>query len=163
VSCRWARERVRPGHLAVARVERQSPRERPRFGFLAPFRDQAKSIAWDYLAHYSHPIPGIDQRVSELVVNCPNGSQVRLFGADNPNALRGLYVDGLVLVEYGLMPPRIYTEVLRPTLSDRQGWALASRNATLAAQPAYTIHTERVEDSPPEYVAESEFGGFGRY
>src|SRR5262249_26476543 len=90
-------------HLQLAALE--CPRERPRFGFLAPFRDQAKSIAWDYLAHYSRPIPGIDQRVSELAVNYPNGGQVRLFGADNPDALRGLYFDGLVLDEYGLMPP----------------------------------------------------------
>ncbi|HMF11592.1 MAG TPA: terminase family protein, partial [Gemmataceae bacterium] len=109
-------------HLQVAALE--CKRERPRFGFLAPFREQAKSIAWDYLAHYAAPIPGIEARVSELAVNYPNGGQVRLFGADNPDALRGLYFDGIVLDEYGLMPPRIYTEVLRPALSDRQGWAL---------------------------------------
>jgi hypothetical protein len=109
-------------HLQVAALECQ--RERPRFGFLAPFREQAKSIAWDYLTHYSQPIPGVEQRISELAVNYPNGGQVRLFGADNPDALRGLYFDGLVLDEYGLMPPRIFTEVLRPTLSDRRGWAL---------------------------------------
>jgi hypothetical protein len=37
--------------------------------------------------------------------------------------LRGLYFDGAVLDEYGLMPSRIFTEVVRPALSDRQGWA----------------------------------------
>jgi hypothetical protein len=109
-------------HLQIAALECQ--RERPRFGFLAPFREQAKSIAWDYLTHYSQPIPGVEQRISELAVNYPNGGQVRLFGADNPDALRGLYFDGLVLDEFGLMPPRIFSEVLRPTLSDRRGWAL---------------------------------------
>lgn len=99
-------------------------RERPRFGFLAPFREQAKSIAWDYLLHYASAIEDADPRVSELALNLPNGGQVRLFGADNPDALRGLYFDGVVLDEYGLMPPRIFTEVLRPALSDRPGWAL---------------------------------------
>jgi len=109
-------------HLQVAALE--CKKERPRFGFLAPFREQAKAIAWDYLMHYASPVPGIEVRISELAVNYPNGAQVRLFGADNPDALRGLYFDGVVLDEYGLMPPRIYTEVLRPALSDRQGWAL---------------------------------------
>ena len=109
-------------HLQIAALE--CKHERPRFGFLAPFREQAKSIAWDYLVHYSSEIPGIQARISELSVTYPNGGQVRLFGADNPDSFRGLYFDGLVLDEYGLMPPRIFTEVLRPTLSDRQGWAL---------------------------------------
>jgi phage terminase large subunit len=29
-----------------------------------------------------------------------------------------------VLDEYGLMRPKVFSEVIRPTLSDRQGWAL---------------------------------------
>ena len=109
-------------HLQLACLECR--RERPRFGFIAPFREQAKAIAWDYLVHYSRAVPGIEVRVSELSVTYPNGGQVRLFGADNPDALRGLYFDGVVLDEYGLMPAQVFTEVLRPALSDRQGWAL---------------------------------------
>lgn len=109
-------------HLQVAALE--CKRERPRYGFIAPTYAQGKSIAWDYLVHYSSPIPGVQPRVSELALNYPNGGQVRIFGADNPDSLRGLYFDGLVFDEYGLMPPNIFTEVLRPTLSDRGGWAL---------------------------------------
>jgi len=109
-------------HLQVAALE--CPRERPRFGFIAPTYAQGKSIAWDYLTHFSSPIPGVDARVSELAINYPTGAQVRIYGADNPDSLRGLYFDGVVLDEYGLMPPRIFSEVLRPALSDRQGWAL---------------------------------------
>lgn len=109
-------------HLQVAALECQ--RERPRFGFIAPTYTMAKSIAWDYLLHYSSPIPGVEPRVSELALNYPNSGQVRLFGADNPDSLRGMYFDGVVFDEYGLQPPRIFTEVIRPALSDRQGWAL---------------------------------------
>ena len=36
-------------------------------------------------------------RESELRVDYPNGGQVRLYGADNPDALRGIYLDGVVL------------------------------------------------------------------
>jgi phage terminase large subunit len=109
-------------HLQIGALE--CKRERPRFGFIAPTYSQAKSIVWDYLVHYSSNIPGIQSRVSELAVTYPNGGQVRLFGADNPDSLRGLYFDGVVFDEYGLQPPRIFTEVIRPALSDRQGWAL---------------------------------------
>ncbi len=109
-------------HLQVATLECQ--RERPRFAFIAPTYAQAKAIVWDYLIHFSRPIPSVEVRVSELTVTYPNAGQVRLFGSDNPDSLRGLYFDGVVLDEYGLMPPRIFSEVLRPALSDRHGWAL---------------------------------------
>lgn len=109
-------------HLQRAAVE--CPRQRPRFGYIAPTYTQGKSIAWDYMKHYAAPIPGHTVHESELRIGYPNGGQMRIFGADNPDSLRGLYFDGLVLDEYGLHPPKIYTEVLRPAISDREGWAL---------------------------------------
>jgi phage terminase large subunit len=65
-----------------------------------------------------------DIRESELAVRLFNGSHVRIFGADNPNALRGMYLDGVVLDEYADMKPQLWGEVIRPTLSDRKGWAV---------------------------------------
>ena len=109
-------------HLQVAALE--CKRERPRYAFIAPTYTMAKSIVWDYLVHYSVPIPQVVARISELSVTYPNGGQVRLFGADNPDSLRGLYFDGVVFDEFGLQPPNIFSEVIRPALSDRQGWAL---------------------------------------
>jgi hypothetical protein len=47
-----------------------------------------------------------------------------LFGADNPDALRGLYLDGVILDEYADMRPRVWGEIIRPLLADRQGWAV---------------------------------------
>ncbi len=61
---------------------------------------------------------------SELRVDYPNGGQVRLYGADNPDALRGIYLDGIVLDEYADMDPRVWSEIIRPALADRQGWAV---------------------------------------
>ena len=109
-------------HLQVGALE--CKRERPRFAFIAPTYTMAKSIVWEYLVHYSAPIPDIQVRISELSVTYPNGGLVRLFGADNPDALRGQYFDGVVFDEFGLQPPKIFSEVIRPALSDRQGWAL---------------------------------------
>lgn len=97
---------------------------RPRYGYVAPLYSQAKSIAWDYLKEYSAPIPGVRRNESELWVELPNGARIRLFGADNPDALRGMYFDGVALDELAQMKPETWTEVIRPALADRKGWAL---------------------------------------
>lgn len=95
----------------------------PRFSYIAPFLNQSKAIAWDYLKHYAGAIPGTTFNEAELRADLPNGGRVRLYGADNPNALRGLYHDGAILDEFGDMDPAVWTEVIRPALSDRRGWA----------------------------------------
>ena len=99
-------------------------RERPRQAYIAPTYRQAKAIAWDYLKHYSAVIPGRVVNESELYVGIPNGARIRLFGADNPDALRGMYFDDVVLDEYGLQPANVFSEVIRPALSDREGTGL---------------------------------------
>jgi hypothetical protein len=76
------------------------------------------------MKHYAAVIPGVQVNESELRIDYPNGGQVRIYGADNPDSLRGLYLDGVVLDEYGLQPRTIFTEVILPTLVDRAGWAL---------------------------------------
>lgn len=97
-------------------------RERPRFAYIAPTYTQGKAIAWDYLKHYTREL-GCKANESELRVDLPNGAQIRIYGADSPDSLRGLYFDGVVLDEFGLMPSRTFSEVVRPALADRQGWA----------------------------------------
>lgn len=98
--------------------------ESPRFAYLAPTYKQAKNIAWDYLKLYSRPIPGIKINESELRIDYPNGARIQLYGCDSPDALRGIYLDGVVLDEYAQMPRNLFGEVLRPALSDRLGWAI---------------------------------------
>jgi phage terminase large subunit len=99
-------------------------KERPRFAYIAPTYRQAKAIAWDMAKYYAKPIPGVTFNESELRIDYPNGGQVRLYGADSPDALRGLYLDGVVVDEYGLCDADLFGPVLRPALADRQGWAL---------------------------------------
>ena len=98
----------------------------PRFAYIAPFLKQAKTVAWDFLKFYADPIPGRTFNESELRVDFPNGGRIRLFGADNAESLRGMYLDGAVLDEYATMDPRVFSGVLRPALSDRQGWCVFS-------------------------------------
>lgn len=95
----------------------------PRFAYIAPFYTQAKDIAWSYVKEYGARIPGAQVNESELRLDLPNGGRVRLYGAENYDRLRGLYFDGVVLDEYADMDPRVWPQVVRPALSDRQGWA----------------------------------------
>jgi len=93
-----------------------------RYAYIAPFYAQAKNIAWDYLLRFAKPAI-VKANQSELWVELVNGAKIRLFGADNPDSLRGLYLDGVVLDEYADMKPRLWGEIVRPLLTDRQGWA----------------------------------------
>ena len=95
-----------------------------RAAYAAPFYSQAKSVAWDYLKFYAGPVPGVKFNESELRCDFPNGARIRLFGTDNANALRGMYLDDLVLDEPADMVRSVWTQVLRPMLADRQGRAL---------------------------------------
>lgn len=97
-------------------------RSEPRFAYIAPLYTQAKDVAWGYLKHFTAGIPGVTAHESELRVDLPNGGRVRLYGAENYDRIRGIYLDGATLDEYGDMDPRVWPEVIRPALSDRQGW-----------------------------------------
>lgn len=101
----------------------------PRFGYLAPYSVQAKDIAWNYLKHYSLPIMQVvgefrsKKNESELSVTFPhNGAQVRLYGAENIDRMRGLYFDGIVCDESQDIAPTAMTSVILPCLADREGW-----------------------------------------
>lgn len=127
-------------------------RERPRFAYLAPYLKQAKTVAWDYLLHYSSSIPGISVNHSELRVDYPNGGQVRLYGADNADGMRGIYLDGVVLDEPADMDPRVWPEIIRPALSDRQGWAAFI--GTPKGKNAFWDVREQARKSPDWFYAE---------
>lgn len=95
-----------------------------RGGYISPFYRQSKSVAWDYVKRYTLVIPGVVVNESELRVDFPNGSRIQLFGADNADALRGLYFDYLIADEYGDWKPSVWNYVIRPSLADRQGKAI---------------------------------------
>lgn len=102
----------------------QEKRRNARFAYVAPHFNQAKDVAWVYLKAYTSVIPGVQYNESELRVDFPNGARIRLYGAENYDRLRGLYFDGVVLDEFGDMNPLAWSEVIRPALSDRRGWAV---------------------------------------
>lgn len=99
-------------------------RKYPRYFYVAPFLKQAKLIAWDYLKRYTCNIPQVRVLEGELCVQLPNGARIWVCGADNPDALRGTYADGVVMDEYAQIKPDVFTEIIRPMLLSRDGWAV---------------------------------------
>jgi len=99
------------------------PLPRPRTAFVAPTFAQAKRIAWDYVKFYASVIPGVTFNETELRADFPNGGRLMLLSAENPDALRGIYLDECIFDEFGMQNPRVWGEVVRPALSDRQGSA----------------------------------------
>lgn len=99
---------------------------RPDFrgGYVAPYRKQAKDIAWDYFKRFTGSIPGVTYNETELTVTFPNGARITLYGADNAEALRGLYFDYVVMDEVADMKPYVWGEIVRPALADRRGRCL---------------------------------------
>lgn len=125
----------------------------PRFAYIAPTYQQAKDVAWSYLKDYTNAIPGMAKSESELTVTFPhNGARIRLYGAENYDRIRGLYLDGVVIDESGDIDPRAWPEVIRPALSDRRGWAtfIGTPKGRNAFHKVYTAATK----DPDWYTAE---------
>jgi hypothetical protein len=112
--------------LVIGALETNLPK--PQFAYMAPQRDQAKRVAWTYLKDLTRPFWSKPPNESELKITINNGhkgeSTIYVAGADNYDALRGMYFDGVVLDEVGQIRPSAWYKVLRPALSDRRGWAI---------------------------------------
>lgn len=101
----------------------------PQFAYIAPTYGQAKRVAWEYVKDFTRNIPGAVANEADLRVDIPRpekGDKIRfmLLGAENPDSLRGIYLDGVILDEYAQCDPTIWGQVIRPALSDRLGWAI---------------------------------------
>ncbi len=95
-----------------------------RAAYMAPYLGQAKTVAWDYLKYFAGAVDGTKFLETELRCIFPHGASIRLFGTENADALRGMYLDDVVLDEPADMPRKVWTQVLRPMLADRKGRAL---------------------------------------
>ena len=99
----------------------------PNYFYVAPQLKQARAIAWARLKQMVEPlrVHGAVEvsEVDSLVRFTHNGAVVRIYGADNPDSMRGVRLDGCVVDEVAQIKPEVWEEILRPALSDRAGWA----------------------------------------
>lgn len=135
------------GDLVVRALHTQ--KKDARYGYVAPFRQQAKEIAWVYLKNMTDGIRIEKPRESELRVKLPNGAWITLYGADNPDALRGLYFDGLILDEFGDMKPSLMGEVILPCLADRLGFLVLI--GTVKGRNQFYDYAQMAMENPTEW------------
>ncbi len=94
------------------------------FFYCAPTYRMAKDIAWKTLKQLI-PLAWIKSKnETDLKVELVNGSTIELKGTENAMALRGRSLAGVVLDEAAFMDAEVWFEVIRPSLADKQGWAL---------------------------------------
>tara|TARA_B100000927_G_scaffold64159_1_gene50447 strand:+ start:38 stop:1366 length:1329 start_codon:yes stop_codon:yes gene_type:complete len=106
----------------------KTDKELAMFVYVAPFLRQAKAIAWQRLKSKLEPLRRqsvIEINEGELSVRFKhNGAIIRLFGGDNPDAMRGLRLDGIVMDEVAQLKNELWTDIVQPALSDRLGWSI---------------------------------------
>ena len=100
--------------------------ERPNevYFYCAPTYRMAKDIAWKTLKSLVPRQWIAGKHESDLKIELVNGSTIELKGTENAMALRGRSLSGCVLDEAAFMDSAVWFEVLRPSLADKQGWAL---------------------------------------
>ena len=102
-----------------------------RYAYLAPTYKQAKRIVWKILKKtlpdwIEYKINEVELTIHIIKIKDTNyiiNSQIELLGADDPDSLRGIGLDGAILDEYDKMPGSLWGEIIRPTLAETGGWA----------------------------------------
>ena len=112
-------------YLALRELARAARYPNRRVFYVAPTYRQAKQICWDELKRKLYNLNWVDGvNESDLTIKLINGSKISLRGADNFDSLRGVGLDFLIMDEFAMIDQKAWTEVLRPTLSDKGGGAM---------------------------------------
>jgi len=91
---------------------------------IAPTYRQAQQICWSKLKELIPKAYIAKKNETDLRLDFINGSTIALRGSDNPDSLRGVGLDFVVLDEAAFQSRETWTEAIRPSLSDRMGRAL---------------------------------------
>lgn len=106
----------------------RTERELATYVYLAPLLKQARAIAWARLKAKLRPLSergAVEVREGDMLVRfLHNGAVIQLAGADNPDALRGIRLDGIVIDEVAQVAPEVWQDIVQPALADRLGWAM---------------------------------------
>ena len=110
---------------AIASLAKYSRHPNRKVMYVAPTYRMAKQIAWEDLKRLLMERNWVKKiNESELSIILVNGSTIMLRSADNPDSIRGIGLDYVVLDEAADITEDAWRAVIRPTLSDRQGNAM---------------------------------------
>ena len=114
-------------YASIASLAQHARYPNKRCMYVAPSYRMAKQIVWEDLKQMLKERNWAKKiNESELTITLVNGSTIFLRSADNPDSIRGIGLDYVVLDEAADIPKleETWQAVIRPTLSDREGSAL---------------------------------------
>ena len=94
---RWGKSVMCVNHLI--RSAMTNKHHNPRYAYIGPTFSQCKKIAFDYLKYYTKDIPGTKYNETELRCDFLNGARITLLSSENPDSIRGIYLDGCIIDE----------------------------------------------------------------
>lgn len=111
--------------LAISRLVRNACNGNSTYrgAYIAPTYRQAKDVSWDYLKKLAKAAEAKINE-SELRVDFPHGARIKLYGAENPDSLRGLDICDVVFDEVAQMPLSTWSEIVQPMILAKKGTAL---------------------------------------
>ena len=117
---RWGKS-----YLSMSQMAKFARYPNKKIFYVAPTYRQAKQIIWDDLKEKMLACRWAKKiNESDLTIRLVNNSIIHLRSADNPDSLRGISIDHLIMDECAMIDHKTWTEVLRPALSDRKGHAM---------------------------------------
>jgi|TARA_X000001382_G_scaffold36925_1_gene24446 hypothetical protein len=133
--------------LCIQELAKFSRYPKKKVWYVAPTYRMAKDIVWNDLVDRMTKHKWLKKlNHSDLRLTLRNGSEISLRGADNENSLRGVGLDFLVMDEFADVKEHAWYEVLRPTLSDKNGSALFCGTPRGYGNWSYNLFTKENED-----------------
>ena len=135
--------------LCIQEIAKFARYPKKKVWYVAPTYRMAKDIVWNDLVDRMVKHKWVSKiNHSDLKIILKNGSEISLRGADNENSLRGVGLAFLVMDEFADIKEHAYTEVLRPTLSDkgRMGAALFCGTPRGYGNWSYNLFTREKDD-----------------
>ena len=130
-------------YASIASLAKHASVPNSKVMYVAPSYRMAKQIVWEDLKQMLREKNWIKKiNESELTITLVNASIIMLRSVDNPDSIRGLGLDHVVIDEAADVShlDEVWNAVLRPTLSDRQGTALIISSPK--GRGSYTTYTK---------------------
>lgn len=122
-------------------------------GYIFPTFEHAKKIVWPRFKAALRPLGDAVQIFENTgLIVFPNGCRLRLWGADNPDSIRGPTFRYVVLDEFKDMAPDLFDEVVRPALTVARGGALFI-GTPKGKNHFYDLYKYAQESGDPEWEA----------
>lgn len=118
----WHR-RARKTTLAINLLIRECCKNpKSKYVYVAPTQVWARNIVWDDPTMIWDAMPRQDEigwkaNDQKMLLTFANGSMLKISGSDRPDTVRGIDASGVVLDEWSLHKPAIWTEVFRPIIA----------------------------------------------